>query len=214
MTLKHRYNRLVKRIWNPRIYDYTYNLRKAFINTSRLELQQSGNFDIIKFSYLPEYKKFIINEILNQIYSVKRLQLEDLALKCSIVSKELQEFLKIQFDINSVVTIGNVYLNKLRYYHEPLSTLKERLTKNDFEKPFNAHVWLTLENGDIIDLTIGPSMWLEHKISGSEPDRNNFEKVYWISTQKFDKKLFVYKPLLIGYDYFEKINLPVKLIRI
>lgn len=214
MKLKHIYNRLLKRIWSPRVYDYSHNFKKALINTEKLGLNQIDDFSRINSSYLPNYKQFIINEILNQVYSVKMLQLEDLALKCNLVSKELQEYLKIQFDINSVITIGNVYLDKLRKNYEPLSVLKKRLNNKDFDKPFSAHVWLTLENLDIIDLTIAPSIWLEKIMSGIEPDRSDFERVLWISTEKFSKKLYVYEPLLVGYEYFDKATLPIKLIEI
>lgn len=206
MNLKHIYNIMTKRIWNTKIYDYSYNLEKALINTQRLGLKidcldfQSFIFDLVG-------RENIINTLLYQIYNIDNLRLEDVALKCNIMSKLCQSYLKKTFNINSIITIGNVYVNKSHYYYEPLSILKIRIYNTDINTPFNSHVWLTLENKDILDITFPPNEAFRQIQSGEILNRNDWGKLVWTPTHTIDKRGIVYQPLLLGYEYFEKVNL-------
>ena len=210
-SLKQKYNSFSKRIWNPKVYDYEYNFSKAISNTKNLGLKPINNFEIEKFSFSSEERQKIINIILHQIYSVDNLQIEDLALKCFLISNQLQAFLKKHFEIDSVITTGNIYMNRLQIHYEKYSVLKQRLNNPNFKKQIKFHTWLTLKNLDIIDLTLAPNLWLDFKMSGTELKREDYEKITWIEAKNIDRKGAVYEPKIIGYEYIERINKPVKL---
>lgn len=198
MQLKHFGNYIFKRIWNPNTYNYQSNIKKAFKNTEALGLKPCSSFEESSVVYDDGTRQVIINEIITYFYNEKKYNVGDIALKCFWVSQELQAFLKNRFNIVSHITTGNVYGAKLRINYESLTDLKKRLT-HSIQTPIKSHTWLTLENHTIIDLTIPANMYLEFN------DPNFLYKVGWV-TIPFDKNSFVYEPLIMGYEYFEKIK--------
>lgn len=211
-SIRQKYNLLVKRIWNYKTYDYRYNFGKAIKNSQKIGLNDFDNFQIKEFQFTQEDKQNIINLILHQIYINQNYRIEDLALKCFIISNDLKDYLNENFGINSVITTGNVYVNKLRMNYEPYSVLIKRLTSKNYNTPIKFHTWLTLENLDIIDLTFAPNLWIDAAMSGTNLNRKDYEKIVWNTTNKIDKNGIIYEPKIIGYEYFEKINIPLKLI--
>lgn len=210
--IKQKYNLLTKRIWNSKVYDYAFNFKKACINTEKLRLIEE-NIDLNRkeIEFNPADKQEIIDLILYQIYEVDKLQIEDLALKCFLLSKDLKKFLEIKLGIKSYLTTGNVYLNKMHFHYESFSKMKKRIENNSFCGAINSHTWLTLENYDIIDATIAPNMWIEYLNSGLDLLKGDYKKILWFSTDIVNKKGMIYEPKIIGYKYFETIHLPVKI---
>lgn len=197
---------LRNRIWNPKIYNYSRNFSKAIFNSYRLGLTEFDHFEEkdINDELISEMKQ----NILNQIYAVQKLEIEDLALKCTWVSQALREFILKNYGLNSFVTTGNLYHSKLPINYEGFSTMKRRLRDQDFAPPCRSHTWLTLENLDIVDLTLGPNMAIVKLHLGNEIVRKDYEKLLWMKTRNFDKNGLVYEPKIIGSEYFKKINLP------
>jgi hypothetical protein len=212
MTLKQNYNLLVKRIWNPKIYDYEFNFRKAILNSHVLKLNDYSNFEVKNYQIASDEKQKIIDIILYHFYEKKNLEIEDLTLKCFWISNILRDFLKEAFGINSIITTGNVYVNKLRVNYESYSSIRKRLLIADYIAPIKFHTWLTLDNLDVIDLTLAPNMWIDGIKNGSILNRKDYEKIVWNSTKKIDKKGIIYEPKIIGYEYFNKINVPISLL--
>ena len=213
-TIRQKYNRLVKRIWNHKTYDYRFNFEKAINNSRKIGLNKIDNFEIKQFQFTEEYKQDLINLILTQVYTIQNCKIEDLALKCCFVSKDLKDYLKENFGINSVITTGNVYVNKLQINYEPYSKLKKRLSNKNYNAPIKFHTWLTLENLDVIDLTFAPNMWLDAKMCGRNLNREDYEKIGWISINRVDKNGAVYEPKIVGSEYFKRINIPINIIAI
>jgi len=202
----------VKRIWNPKVYNYSYNFNKALKNTEKLGLAPISDFEINSIEFSFEKKQELINIILHQIYTVEKMNIEDLALKCFFISIQLQKFLKDNFKINSVLTTGNVYVNKLQIHYEEYSFLKERLKSKQFNDPIKFHSWLTLENLDVIDITLAPNMWIDSMISGTELRREDYEKIAWVQTKEVNKNGAVYEPKIVGKEYIERINTPKRVL--
>lgn len=210
-TLKQKYNSLRKRIWNSKVYNYEYNFCKAISNTKKLGLKPIDDFENEEFRFSLEDREEIINIILHQVYSVEKLQIEDLALKCFLISNQLQIFLRKYFEIDSIITTGNIYINKLQIHYEKYSMLKQRLNNPNFNEQIKFHTWLTLKNLDVIDLTLAPNIWFDHKLSGTELKREDYEKIAWVETKDTNRKGVIYEPKILGYEYLEKINKPIKL---
>lgn len=113
-TIKHNFNHLLKRIWNPLIYNYQFNFTKALNLSKKLGLQDYTNYEYKDFTISNEQKAHLINNILIQLYEVNKYSMEDMALKCMFFSNELSKFLKNNYNLESHVTCGNIYINKLR----------------------------------------------------------------------------------------------------
>jgi len=208
-TIKQRYTQLTKRIWNPQVYNYKKNFKAAVRRSQNLGLFTNQSFSIQDMEFSISDKEQIVGLILEAVYDVGKFQLEDLAHKCFIVSNYLQKFLYQNLEINSVVTTGNLYNNRLQINYEPLKSLKRRLKDSLYTPIFKGHAWLTLENMDVIDLSIVPNMWLEGISLGELELRENYQKIVWTDTKHEDRKSLVYEPLIIGFEYFEKIRLPI-----
>lgn len=212
-TLKQHYNIITKRIWNPRVYNYQKNFKASIVRCKDLGLTYNQNFSINDFTFPQSDKEQITDYILKSVYNVSKYQLEDLTQKCFLVSHSLQSFLQKSLGIKSIVTTGNIYSHKMRINYEALKSLKRRLSDPSYMPPFKGHTWLTLENHDVIDLGFAPNMWLEKVSGGTIEPRENYQKIVWTDTEHKDRNALVYEPLIIGYNYFERIELPVRLRR-
>ncbi len=209
-TFRQNLNHITKRIWNPLIYNYPLHFTNALNRSKRIDLQEYAKFEYKDFTFNEEQKAHIINDILTQLYEVNKYSIEDVALKCMFFSNELSKFLKDSYNLESYVTSGNVYVNKLRINYESLGSVYKRLRDKNYFPSIKFHCWLTLQNYDIIDITIVPNLFIEDLGRRTiAPDA--YQKVLWINKGKFDKKGVVYKPTIIGYDYFNKIKLPLNI---
>jgi hypothetical protein len=211
-NIRQKYNSIMKRIWSHKVYDYSYNFNQALINTTKLGLAPISGFEINSIEFSSEKRQELINVILHKIYTIENMNIEDLALKCFFMSIQLQKFLKDNFEINSVLTTGNVYVNKLQIHYEDYSVLKKRLKNKQFDDPIKFHSWLTLENLDVIDITFAPNVWIDLVMSGAELRREDYEKIAWIQTKEVDKSGAIYEPKILGKEYVERINAPIRVL--
>lgn len=209
-TFKQRLNLILRRSWNKRDFDYKLNFKKAvkFTKEMNLSLPEIPEFKQAKLTTL--YKQFLINDILTEIYGNNKLKIEDVALKCFWVSRQLQYYLKKEYDLDSIITSGTVYGKKRLIYHESKSEIKRRLSDSTYCDPAKFHTWLTLETYEVIDLVLPASMWLEFgRINeGSEEEA---KKVAWFDPENSDTNGLFYKPVFIGYDYFKIADIRPKL---
>ena len=130
-------------------------------------------------------------------------------------------FLKNKFNINSDLTIGNVYLEdkgKIKKYNfEELSNMTKRLkTHND--DGFGGHVWLTIGGCYIADLKLLPSIWHERfiknkdkeKLLKEEQEESLYKNVIFSSLEQLENSHYKYEPIIIGEDYLRKSKLLTK----
>lgn len=113
-------------------------------------------------------------------------------------------FALCEIKVKHTITIGNVLVNDKPYF----TTTKQSIENEKKEgfipyEPANAHAWLTLEDGTILDCTIIPSTarWNKER----EP---KWIKAIYCSKVPYKKKL-EHIPLNVGIDYLAKVvNLP------
>ncbi len=99
------------------------------------------------------------------------------------------------------LTIGNVKYCGKNYYSTSVSSLFQEIKQGYFpQSPANAHAWLTLNSGQVVDLTI---------LSSLNARENNDTELGWeqaiyvsSSNSKSDLK---YTPMLVGFGYHLKV---------
>lgn len=200
--------------WNPnKDFDYLENVENAFAFTEKLGLEVPNfNFDR-NLVISNEEKQILINSIVDKIYNIDELNIEDVALKCYLMSKEIQSFLYDKFSINSLITNGYTYirLNKVyrKFNFESKKSINKRLTDKNFNEPIKFHTWLTLINYDIIDVTFLPTFWAitDNSCFSSYEE---VKKILWSSPSQ-NYSGISYKPIFVGYDYFNKVNINPKI---
>ena len=201
--LKHIKQKIVNRFKT----NYIRNFTDAQKYTSNLGLT------IPKFNYDPEFelsdkdKKEIRGFFYHYFYERMSFNLEDLAFKCMRRSNEVKSLLKEVFNIDAVLTNGSVYQDYMNLFDEPKSKIEKRLHQECFET-IDSHTWLTLPNYDVIDITIMPTVWVQYDRRSETED--NFKGLLWTNLQ-IDHKPFLYKPVFLGFEYFEKVKIKPKI---
>ncbi len=188
------------------------NYRKNFIKAERFT--RTLGIEPPNFIYDPSFertegeKQEVANALTYYFYEYRKLNLENMAGLCMVRSHEIQDFLRDQFSVNTVITNGNVYDYN---YHNTFSESKSAIKKRLFEKQLTKigfHTWLTLPNYEVIDVTIGPTMWAQYDQSLSTEEK--YRSIVW--TQPLtDRKPFIYKPQFLGYEYFKQIPIAAEL---
>jgi hypothetical protein len=154
---------------------------------------------------------FLSNYILNELYTHSKFQIEDVAQKCFLLSKHLQSFLKLRCNIPSIITSGCLFENGFQVYGEEKEKIKARLNSKGTFPPVKFHTWLTLKNFDVVDITYQPTLWYYYKIKGQEVNEEEFKKLIWFHSSKESGDSLCYKPMFLGYEYFEKVKIAYRL---
>jgi hypothetical protein len=110
-----------------------------------------------------------VSDTLNYFLINHEMCYEDLASQCIFIHNGTFELVAREIDCNSIVTIGWFYDETI---HESMYEFTEEEFKNftikkpGISKGFDAHVWITLDSGEIIDFTLLTTIG---KINGSYP---------------------------------------------
>ncbi|MDP4208431.1 MAG: hypothetical protein Q8928_06415 [Bacteroidota bacterium] len=180
-----------------------------------IKFNQSLGLPIPNFTPKPGLvfdKVAISNYVLHNLYLLSDLQLEDVAQKCFIYSKQLQDFLKERCNINSIITSGCLFENGFRLFGDEKGNIAERLKSDKVGPPVKFHTWLTLENYDVVDITYPASLWLDLKMHNCETSSDeDYKKLVWYSPLPANSEGLCYKPLFLGYDYFERVKIAFRL---
>lgn len=122
-----------------------------------------------------------------------------LAGNCIQVNAWLADLLAY-FGVKSVMTIGSMCLEH-GYVYMPLDyeKLHAELNAPQPDKDIGVHVWLTLEDGSIVDW-VGPA-WYDQKIGKNYPVNECLDV---LSQGVFDDSPYSYKPYLVGSEYLKK----------
>lgn len=164
-----------------------------------------------ELDFTAEDRLLLINAILYEVYTRSKLRIEDVAMKCFWISRDLQSFLKARFDLNSVVTSGYVHSNGLSFYRESKESIRERLNNPNHNSPIGFHTWLTLTNHLVLDLTMAPTLWIEQMSAGLEASVEDHKKIAWFDYRVTDRKFIYYEPVFLGYEYFNKVTVTPRL---
>lgn len=208
MNIQTKFRYAKQKIVNRFNTDYEKNLIQAQRYTDQLGLTP------INFTYNPSFEQSTIvkkevGEFLSQyFYTHKQLNLEHMAGRCMIRSREAQEVLKKHFNIDSIITNGWVCdFNYIDTFQESKSIIEKRL-KREYLGTIGFHSWLTLPNYDVIDVTILPYIWFRDDKKSSTESR--YKGTLW-SQPLIERKPFLYKPVFLGYEYFEKVPMVAEL---
>lgn len=98
--------------------------------------------------------------------------------------------------LDHTLTIGNVHLDGKPYFTTTLESLKEELQGLiSPNAPANAHAWLTLQTGQVVDVTILASS--AHKAGNLDL---TLEDAIFVSTDEESRDI-CYEPLMTGFGY-------------
>lgn len=177
---------------------YTEKFQKALFKTEELG-----------FSVDPiEFKKALSVEEINKILRVCESALhhggyvnsKKLAAKCVPVNMLLNEAVRYLLGIETYITIGDRYWSKGDIYCEmSYKAITNELEAPDVTKPIDAHVWLTLTDGTIIDFT-GEAHLDVLQGRGCFP----VEKCFQVIRPDHVVEAGYHRPFLIGTDFLFK----------
>ncbi|MDR1007993.1 MAG: hypothetical protein LBL65_05465 [Campylobacteraceae bacterium] len=118
-----------------------------------------------------------------------------------------QEFLDIWQEVELArafpltVTIGNIFYKGENIFNISKSSLKRTLNEGMvIDKPLNAHVWLTLDDATVIDLSIISTLIRREKIIYS---KEMPLALIWNESEPDD---YLFEPLLVDNNFFWKID--------
>lgn len=189
--------------------DYKSTFNQAMIYSESQGLNDTHFVYNPSIAFNSRDKRQIAMSIVQFLYKEQCYTLESLVGLCMTMSREVQQMLKLRFGLESIVTTGTGYDSVVNQtiFDESRDKLEARMRK-DYNEDFYAHAWLTLPNLDILDVTLLPSLWTVNNPGGA--NREQYQGLIWTSSSPDQGEQFSYKPLIIGYDYYQKIDLPIK----
>lgn len=136
-----------------------------------------------------------IGECIAALPKIGILSAFDLAGKCIPVHAFVQEILSAH-GISSVLTIGDRTWHDYIYCEMSYEQIAHELSSPNIRDPLKAHVWLTLSDGTILDLTSQPHM---DQLQGDQEYPIEKSIVIKRLSEKWDDGN--YRPFLVGPDF-------------
>lgn len=104
-------------------------------------------------------------------------------------------------DFHLMVTIGNIYYKGKNIYDTSVDKIRDILAAGvEPGRELNLHVWLTLEDMTVLDLTVLTTMAAKGFDTSGYSES---EVLIWRDGQPSD---FVYEPLLVDNNFYEKVD--------
>jgi hypothetical protein len=142
-----------------------------------------------------------VEQIIVRYYENFGVQIKDLVGKCFKNIHFVSLFL-VESGVKNTITIGNVKVNGVAKFGCDKSTILGDIDRGYERGIADAHAWITLPNGAIIDLSILPSS-----------EGNSFKKKHmrpakciFCSSKKYDK-VYEHIPLYLGDEYIYRVVL-------
>jgi hypothetical protein len=128
-------------------------------------------------------------------------QSSDLAKKCSKVHLALQSAIYDFLKLKTYITIGDIFWSDYVYCEMSYDSIEKELNNPNFGKPLDAHIWLTLPDGSILDCTGEAHLDLimgrgEHSLE---------ECITFIQTDKHVEDGYR-RPFLVGTKFLVKVG--------
>lgn len=122
-----------------------------------------------------------------------------LANKCIPIHIMISKLLKSELAISNLVTIGDKAWSDYVYCRMSYREIENELKHPVVDSPLQAHAWLTLSDGSVLDFTGEAHMDV---LQG----RGNFpaEKCVAVVRPKDNPKDGYYRPFLVGGEFFER----------
>lgn len=123
-----------------------------------------------------------------------------LANKCFPVHLIVQFWLKHELNISSCITIGDRYWSDDEIYCKmSYDYIKSEIIAPNHNKPINAHVWLTLQDGSILDCTAEAFL----DVTEERGDYPVSECLMFVRPSETPSSGY-HRPFLVGTDFLEK----------
>ena len=177
---------------------YTDRFQAALLKTRELTL----SVDAIQFdrALSVEEIKSILRVCVDALYQSGYTNSETLAAKCVPVNMIINEHVERILGIKTHLTIGDRYWSDKDIYCEmSYEAISRELKTPDVTQPINAHVWLTLSDGTIIDFT-GEAHFDVLQSRGNFP----VEQCYQVIRPDDAKENDFHRPFLVGNDFLFK----------
>lgn len=180
--------------------EYEQAFLKAIERTNKLNIEDN-KFEI--------NKSFKVDEELVNNLALKVIEFRDnyniprktTISDCGAVSFILQKLL-LENNIPSLITIGDVVEVGKARYKTTVQSMKNELERGVSFEPVHLHVWLTLPNMHIIDMTL---------LLKSQKNKFINKKLDYIKEGLYSKVKInnraVFKPMLVGSSFLYKIGL-------
>lgn len=146
-----------------------YNFEKEFVNAVENTQNLGYQLDFLGFNHSRYFNNQdqvidLFNKINNTLQKVAEIKypplMKDRGIALSIIANcgPFHHFIKPivedHFNCKAYITLGYISLDNDKYFHRiDLDVLKKALQEKQFPKQH--HIWLTLESGEIFDLTFG-----------------------------------------------------------
>lgn len=146
-----------------------------------------------------EYDKSVVEAIVNDFKNGVVTSATALPGHCFAIIREAS-YVLFEMGIDNSITIGNVYANDRPHFSTTQQSVEQDITEGfNPLAPANAHAWLTLDTGQIVDPTILPS-WAYHV----ENREIEIENAIYLSGTPVDVTL-LYEPYLTGFAYHLRV---------
>lgn len=184
------------------------NLQKTYIKKFNASYEQTTskfgqelNPPLITHDSLSQYDSNIIHELKKDFFDGVISSPEGLIGKSFHMVRDAS-YVLFEMGIDHVITIGNVSFDNTPYFSTSIESINNEI-KEGFvkEKTANAHAWLTLDTGQILDLTILQSSNHKYKL-----DSLSFEDSIYLSGVSANPNI-LHEPLLTGFVYHFKVVL-------
>lgn len=181
--------------------DYKQRFIAAVNKTRELGLPIEG-------SPLPIKKKQLSERKISKVHIVCSSHLKaagyhnsrDLNTKCFGVHALVQFVMKDMLNIDSHITIGSMHGHGWDYCPMTYNKIKEEISNPDVNQVLEAHAWLTLPDGAVIDWT--GQAWRD---THADNIHDSADCMLYLAPGKFREDHY-YKPYLVGMEYLYRTD--------
>lgn len=141
----------------------------------------------------------LIEKLIVKFYQANDIRVRDLVGKC-FKNVHLLSLWLLESGIKNTITIGNVAVNGNLKFGCGSLTILDDINRGYIESVADAHAWITLHNGEVIDLSIIPSS------EGNSFKKKHMkpEKCIYFSSKKYEK-IYDHVPFYLGDEYIYRV---------
>lgn len=176
--------------------DYKFDFEKAVHQTCELNLNLHGNPLPLKAEKIPKENVLcVLGECMPYLLQNGYFSSQELSGNCVAVHLLIKSVLKQRFGLECYITIGSMHGEGWNYCAMSYSYIQQELKSPNPNTELQAHIWLTLPDGSIIDWTGQAWCDLQEKITHKLE-----ECLVYLAPNEFNPEHY-YKPYLVGEEF-------------
>jgi hypothetical protein len=179
------------------MYSYAEEFRKAILFTKELGFR-TPDFVFRDKLYCDQEAINKISKLLEQELVTNKMRIEDLTAQCLNMNIRIVKKLSNILRCKAIVTIGYITIKSANedLYRFSREELRNWLNPNSMVNQANAHAWITLESGEVVELTLLTSIAV---IKGCEG------KGAFMCARPEDPGMAIeFHPIAVGIEVIEK----------